>query len=150
MECLHGIRFLSISWIVLGHSYGTAFTLPGDNMFNLSEYVSNSCLFIFKYNKNKNTQYIWCCVLILLMLFKPSKYNIMYMHQLHIHMSYHHLEDFTCLSNNTLFESKHNEVYSWVQEHKRCCVYVVLMQFTILSLWHHSKDTIVNFNKYDT
>lgn len=47
LNSLHGIRFLSITWIVIGHAYGTAFYLPGDNMFNLSKYVSSACLIIF-------------------------------------------------------------------------------------------------------
>jgi len=56
MGCLHGIRFLSITWIVVGHSYGVAFIFPGANMLNLSEYVSNEFRLIFKHNKNK--QYV--------------------------------------------------------------------------------------------
>jgi hypothetical protein len=52
LECLHGIRFLSITWVVLGHAFGTAFILPGANMLYLPEHVSNVCLFIFKHNKN--------------------------------------------------------------------------------------------------
>lgn len=58
LECLHGIRFLTITWVVLGHAFFTAFTFPGANVLYLAEYVSNSYLFIFKHNKNKNNQYI--------------------------------------------------------------------------------------------
>lgn len=49
--CLHGIRFLSITWVVMGHVYITAFSYPGANMLYLLDYVSNACLFIFKNNK---------------------------------------------------------------------------------------------------
>jgi len=52
LKCLHGIRFLSIIWVVMGHAFETAFFFPGANMYNLEENVSNACLFIFKHNKN--------------------------------------------------------------------------------------------------
>jgi len=52
LKCLHGIRFLSITWVVMGHAFQTAFIFPGANTYNLEENVSNTCLFIFKHNKN--------------------------------------------------------------------------------------------------
>ena len=53
LECLHGIRFLSITWVVMGHAFGTALIAPGANMIHIQEYVSNEGLFIFKNNKIK-------------------------------------------------------------------------------------------------
>jgi hypothetical protein len=67
---------------VLGHVYASTFILPAANILYFFEHVSNECLIIFKHMKNENKQYIWCCVLIVLMLFRASKYSTKYTHQI--------------------------------------------------------------------
>jgi hypothetical protein len=43
-ECLHGIRFLSIAWIAIGHVDSIEVFLPQDNILDYGEEVSNTCL----------------------------------------------------------------------------------------------------------
>ncbi|GFG28523.1 hypothetical protein Cfor_03638, partial [Coptotermes formosanus] len=38
LDCLHGIRFLSIAWIVLGHVYASTFILPAANILYFFEH----------------------------------------------------------------------------------------------------------------
>jgi hypothetical protein len=54
-ECLHGIRFLSIAWIAIGHVDSILVFSPHVNSFDYGEEVSNTSLtIIIIQNKNEN------------------------------------------------------------------------------------------------
>lgn len=46
LDCLHGIRFISINWVVMGHSFSSIFRDPGINILSFAQEVSNACLVI--------------------------------------------------------------------------------------------------------
>ncbi|XP_045468713.1 nose resistant to fluoxetine protein 6-like [Harmonia axyridis] len=41
LSCLHGIKVLSMVWVVLGHSYLNMFTTSLDNLFYVNEWIDN-------------------------------------------------------------------------------------------------------------
>jgi hypothetical protein len=45
-ECLHGIRFLSITWIAIGHVLSIAVFIPQINIIDYGREVSNTCIII--------------------------------------------------------------------------------------------------------
>ncbi|XP_068082673.1 nose resistant to fluoxetine protein 6 isoform X2 [Anabrus simplex] len=41
IHCLHGIRFFSMAWVILGHRYGAAINAPSINLLSYMEIVSD-------------------------------------------------------------------------------------------------------------
>jgi hypothetical protein len=46
LDCLQGIRFITISWVVMGHSFSSLVRDPGMNILSYTREVSNACLII--------------------------------------------------------------------------------------------------------
>jgi hypothetical protein len=46
LDCLHGIRYISINWVVMGHSFSSTLRDPGINILTYAKEVSNACLII--------------------------------------------------------------------------------------------------------
>ena len=40
INCLHGMRFFSFTWVVIGHAYSTTFGIPSANLFNIVEMIN--------------------------------------------------------------------------------------------------------------
>jgi hypothetical protein len=82
MECLHGIRFITINWVVLGHSYLTASYMPLVNTIGFARQVSNASLIIILHNKNEDKHKGPTNLLVNVVLLVPIQYT--YLFQLYL------------------------------------------------------------------
>ncbi len=50
LECLHGVRFLAFSWIVLGHTYIYRLAVTGMQLNFIIKYNNRDVCFFFNFN----------------------------------------------------------------------------------------------------